>query len=283
MMKQPFGRTKKMKALSMADNMNNKKSGLDDALQQLRARFDGAGSKSTDKFDFSSFKNPLQNVDTDSTTTSSTTGSTSTTNDNSFVSDNISSTSKREQEFDVSTITQSLLAVKDNMMAGEFGARGEVYFIVQVVLFIFIVLGGVPIIGNPIESVLGPLLALGGLGVGAISINDLGSNNLSPWPKPVDNDDGSVQTNGVYQYVRHPMYTGILMFCFGLGIVTDSASRLVLSTILYYALDKKSTYEEEQLIVKYGTNYKQYQKSVTGKFFPNELLDDLTSKLPIGK
>jgi protein-S-isoprenylcysteine O-methyltransferase Ste14 len=162
--------------------------------------------------------------------------------------------------------------IKDNVMGdGKFGERGEAYFAAQAALMLCVVLGGVPLVGDFLMLLLGPGLLLAGLGVSVVSVKDLGSS-LSPWPKPAESAE--LKTDGLYAYVRHPMYAGVLAACAGLGIVTGSATRLLLTAVLLYVLDVKSDYEEAQLVEAYP-GYKAYQAKVTNKFFPQEVLDQM--------
>ncbi len=90
------------------------------------------------------------------------------------------------------------------------------------------------------------------------------NKSLSPFPTP---KSGSrlVQT-GLYKFVRHPIYTGILFGFIGFSVYTESAYRIFISIILYMLFVYKSTYEERQLIKKYEA-YEKYKRS-TGRFFP---------------
>ena len=59
---------------------------------------------------------------------------------------------------------------------GDIGRRGEAYFFAQAVLIVCIVVGGVPVVGEPLQAVLGPLLLVSGLLVGVLSVVYLGSD-----------------------------------------------------------------------------------------------------------
>jgi protein-S-isoprenylcysteine O-methyltransferase Ste14 len=52
------------------------------------------------------------------------------------------------------------------------------------------------------------------------------------------------------------MYAGSLLGMAGLGLITDSATRLFLTVLLYFVLDAKSDYEETKLMEKFGSKYK---------------------------
>ena len=140
---------------------------------------------------------------------------------------------------------------------GDVGQRGEAYFLAQAALIVCIVIGGVPIVGGPLQAVLGPLLLVSGLLIGVLSVVDLGSDSLSPYPKPLDS--GNLKTTGVYAQMRHPMYTAVMTVMLGLSVVTNSADRLLLTTFLYFVLEVKSDKEEIFLTEFYGSDYTAYQ------------------------
>jgi len=136
----------------------------------------------------------------------------------------------------------------------KWGSRGETYFVVQAVLFVSIVFGGLPVIGDPLCNVLGPVLLLGGAALVLLSVVDLGSDSLTPFPKPV----GTLKTEGIYAEVRHPIYAGLLAVALGLSILTNSADRLLLTGVLFYLLDVKTDKEEAFLLDEYGVDYEVY-------------------------
>ena len=74
--------------------------------------------------------------------------------------------------------------------------------------------------------------------------------------------------HGIYQYCRHPMYLGDILFHLGLGALSLSGLAWILiglTTLLYIYL---SRYEEELLLKKYGEEYYRYMISVP-RWFPN--------------
>ncbi|GAX25140.1 hypothetical protein FisN_10Lh345 [Fistulifera solaris] len=179
--------------------------------------------------------------------------------------------------FDTNKIMESSNALKENLMSGEFGTRGEGYVVAQFSLMAFIVVGTVPFLGDLLSIVLGPGLLLTGLAVMVLAVQDIGGA-LSPWPVPSDNAE--LKTDGIYGQVRHPMYAGVLAACAGYSLMTGSAWRLLLTVALWKVLEEKSNYEEEQLQQAFPA-YKAYQKLVPGKFFPSDWsLETLTDLLP---
>ena len=116
-----------------------------------------------------------------------------------------------------------------------------------------------------------PLSALAGLlaiaGGGALAIGgalDLGTN-LTPWPKPVKASE--LATGGVYALCRHPIYGGLVIACVGLGLLSGSCERLLLSGALYALLTQKARREEAMLVEKHGAQYEAWAARVPA-FFP---------------
>eukprot|EP00545_Synedropsis_sp_CCMP1620_P007812 CAMPEP_0119014168 /NCGR_PEP_ID=MMETSP1176-20130426/9394_1 /TAXON_ID=265551 /ORGANISM="Synedropsis recta cf, Strain CCMP1620" /LENGTH=224 /DNA_ID=CAMNT_0006967317 /DNA_START=213 /DNA_END=887 /DNA_ORIENTATION=+ len=176
-------------------------------------------------------------------------------------------------DIDINTDSFDLDAIKSNVFDGDLGNRGEIYAISQLLILGCILGGGIPVIGNAVMILLGPGLLLAGAGVMVVGSSNLGANQLSPWPVPPSG--ASLQTTGLYAEMRHPMYAGLLAACAGLSIVSGSATRLLLTAVLFYGLEIKSSYEEEQLLDAFGGDYAMYQSTVTSKFFPESIANEL--------
>lgn len=166
--------------------------------------------------------------------------------------------------------------MQENIFGGEFGQRGEQYVIAQFSLFLFIAIGNIPFIGDIVNPIIGPALVL----VGFIAVYKASADldgNLSPWPVPTKaaTGKGSLIDTGIYSYVRHPMYTGVLFGMCGLSVITDSVIRMLLTVALYFVLDLKSDYEETKLIEVFGEEYENYRAKVKGKFFPANIANIL--------
>lgn len=73
--------------------------------------------------------------------------------------------------------------------------------------------------------------------------------------------------SGVYSWVRHPMYLGILLFCLGLFFISPSLLSFGVWLVFFILYDKMATYEEKDLIRILGEEYIAYQKRVA-KWFP---------------
>jgi len=68
--------------------------------------------------------------------------------------------------------------------------------------------------------------------------------------------------SGVYSWVRHPMYLGILMFCLGFLFIMFSFLSFGVWIAFFIFYDKMTTYEEKDLIQLLGEEYINYQKRV---------------------
>jgi len=90
------------------------------------------------------------------------------------------------------------------------------------------------------------------------------NTNLSPFPTPKSNS--KLIQNGLFKYIRHPIYTGILLLLSGYAVYVNSSAKLIISLLLLMLFFLKTTYEEERLLSKFP-NYSEYKKR-TGRFLP---------------
>jgi protein-S-isoprenylcysteine O-methyltransferase Ste14 len=88
--------------------------------------------------------------------------------------------------------------------------------------------------------------------------------NLTPFPSPKQNSD--LVTNGVYKFIRHPIYTGIFTAAIGYSFINGHSIRFLISILLLVLFYFKSVYEEKLLNKKFSA-YQQYQIK-TSRFFP---------------
>lgn len=73
--------------------------------------------------------------------------------------------------------------------------------------------------------------------------------------------------SGPYAWVRHPIYSGILLAALGTALVRDEVRGLVGLVILWIAFWIKSRIEEQFMSKTFGDAYAQYSKS-TGALIP---------------
>jgi protein-S-isoprenylcysteine O-methyltransferase Ste14 len=85
------------------------------------------------------------------------------------------------------------------------------------------------------------------------------------WSKEEGN--GQLVTSGIYNFIRHPQYTGFLLITFGMMCEWVTLPMLIMWPVLvwlYYRLAKK---EETQMELEFGLAYHAYRNS-TGMFLP---------------
>ncbi|MBN1861482.1 MAG: DUF1295 domain-containing protein [Candidatus Thermoplasmatota archaeon] len=68
--------------------------------------------------------------------------------------------------------------------------------------------------------------------------------------------------SGVYSWVRHPMYLGILLFCLGFLFLMVSILSIMIWIAFFIIYDRMATYEEKELIKILGNKYLSYQNRV---------------------
>jgi protein-S-isoprenylcysteine O-methyltransferase Ste14 len=76
--------------------------------------------------------------------------------------------------------------------------------------------------------------------------------------------------SGVYAWVRHPMYLGILLFCLSFFFLSPSLLSLGIWIAFFIIYDKMTIYEEKDLVKILGKEYISYQNRVS-KWFPGIL------------
>jgi protein-S-isoprenylcysteine O-methyltransferase Ste14 len=96
---------------------------------------------------------------------------------------------------------------------------------------------------------------LGGLGVLLSAYSIRTSLTALPLPK----EKGQLATGGLYKYVRHPMYTSVLLLSFGIALLSGQGLKYLLVLALCLLFYYKTKYEEKYLSLKYPS-YKDYAK-----------------------
>jgi protein-S-isoprenylcysteine O-methyltransferase Ste14 len=73
--------------------------------------------------------------------------------------------------------------------------------------------------------------------------------------------------NGLYKYVRHPIYLGTFIRVIAIPIYTSSFSGFLLGLLAIPVLNYRISIEERMLVEEFGEDYKLYRKR-TWKLFP---------------
>lgn len=90
----------------------------------------------------------------------------------------------------------------------------------------------------------GAALAVGGAALSIAGLASLG-RALTPFPRPLD--DASLRQTGIYGWVRHPVYSGLVLASFGWALLWLSAAGAATSVVAFFFFDRKSAYEERML------------------------------------
>ena len=105
------------------------------------------------------------------------------------------------------------------------------------------------------------------VGVGVVVVLFAGLRlGSSLTPLPIPKEDGELATGGVYRYVRHPIYSGVLLSALGLVVFGASLTHLLGWFLLFVVLSVKASGEEKMLAQKHST-YEGYSRA-TGRFVP---------------
>ena len=143
------------------------------------------------------------------------------------------------------------------------GRRGEWYVGLQLCLFALVVFGptGASKWPAPLAALAGPAgiaLIVGGGLISAAAALQLGPN-LTPLPHPKDSCE--LVDSGLYAWVRHPIYCGIILAAFGWALSVQGVLTLLWAALLVVFFDIKSRREEAWLAARFPA-YADYRRRV---------------------
>ena len=104
----------------------------------------------------------------------------------------------------------------------------------------------------------GALLAALGLLVTLLGFAALG-RALTPFPRP--RDDATLRQDGIYAWMRHPIYGGIVLAGLGWALAWQSWPGVAAAAMLFAFFDRKSAYEERLLRQRFP-DYAEYARRV---------------------
>jgi protein-S-isoprenylcysteine O-methyltransferase Ste14 len=99
--------------------------------------------------------------------------------------------------------------------------------------------------------ILGTVIAL----IAAVNLG----KNLTPLPRPKENAE--LIQRGLYRFVRHPIYFGVIVLSLGWGLIQQSALVWLYVLIIAIFFDIKSRKEEQWLVERFSA-YAEYQGRV---------------------
>ena len=83
---------------------------------------------------------------------------------------------------------------------------------------------------------------------------------------PVPKDNSQLVTDGLYKFVRHPIYTGLLLLGLSLVITAGVFPHILVWLLLAVLLNYKAKFEESLLQKRYPEYFEYASK--TGRFIP---------------
>ncbi len=83
---------------------------------------------------------------------------------------------------------------------------------------------------------------------------------------------GDLVTEGVYRYIRHPQYLGLMLILVGMLIQWPTLITALMFPFLFIAYRRLAGREERELTEKFGEIYREYERFVPSRFFPLHLL-----------
>ena len=151
------------------------------------------------------------------------------------------------------------------------GRRGEWYVVVQFAIIVLIAFGPRTWSGwPPWNFPEGPFVLSVGvaclLGGGVVALAGVAKVGQALTPLPYPKADAVLQETGVYRYVRHPMYSGVLLGALGWALVHRGWLTLGYAAVGWAFLELKVRREERWLVERFP-GYREYRQRVA-KFVP---------------
>ncbi len=149
--------------------------------------------------------------------------------------------------------------------AGGRRARFPIFLpaVVVVVVVARVVHHGSLIVTNPVLGGVGSALFAGGLALAIWARVTMGAN----WGMPMTQKaEPELVTGGPFRWIRHPIYSGLVLALVGTGLATNLIDLLVALLVLV-SVSFITTVEEQNLTATFPTQYPAYQAR-TKKLIP---------------
>ncbi|WP_175998018.1 methyltransferase family protein [Burkholderia stabilis] len=127
------------------------------------------------------------------------------------------------------------------------------------------VLTNVPIVSAPGFRYVGIAIMVLGLALRIASIVSLG--RMFTYNVAI-RDGHQLVTSGLYRFVRHPSYSGLLIIFIGYGLGLNNWLSLVIAFMpVFWAIMRRTAVEESVLEDQFGDVYREYKKRIA-RFVP---------------
>jgi protein-S-isoprenylcysteine O-methyltransferase Ste14 len=110
--------------------------------------------------------------------------------------------------------------------------------------------------------------------VAGVAVAGLAGIRLGPalTPTPIPKEGAALVTSGVYRFVRHPIYTGVLLAALGLAVLGASVGHVIGVIALFTVLSVKAS-GEEAMLEEIHEGYEAYRRTsgrLVPKIFPRK-------------
>lgn len=171
-------------------------------------------------------------------------------------------------------LVHSLLATRlaKQLVEAWWGSEGTRWFRMGYNIFAFITLlpllalavtlpdGLIYALSSPWNGFL-TLVQLMGAGLAFVAARQTGLGNLAGLTQLMDKNTSTLEnrldTGGLYRFVRHPIYTGALIFLWAAPQLTWNGLALRLGFTIYFILGGLA--EEKRLVEEFGDTYRAYR------------------------
>jgi protein-S-isoprenylcysteine O-methyltransferase Ste14 len=82
-----------------------------------------------------------------------------------------------------------------------------------------------------------------------------------------ESGEGSLVTGGIYRYIRHPQYTGLMFITMGMIFEWATIPLLIMWPLMVWMYYRLARREEKDMEEEFGVDYLKYKEN-TGMFFP---------------
>lgn len=142
-------------------------------------------------------------------------------------------------------------------------AIGWLWVVGQALLGVGFVLSGWEL-HAPIAVAVGVIIVVSGSVIGLLAMRTLGD---ALTPTPVPRDSATLRTNGIYAWVRHPIYTGLLTGMLGMLVAAGTGRGWIWWVVAIVFFSAKARWEDQLLRARYGTAWQHWAEH-TGALLP---------------
>ncbi len=149
------------------------------------------------------------------------------------------------------------------------GVLGIIIFIIILLAFLFFIL--MPYEKNILILALPEWALMIGLGIGILGLAlQMVVHKILQEVWALEKSGGKKESlirNGPFQWVRHPLYSSLILFLAGLSLATAYLPFIILTVGSVPFFNNEAKKEEKELLIKFGKEYEEYRKN-TGQLFP---------------